>query len=555
MQKFQDVATIIGPPGLIPIVGANVDVYVTGTSTHATLYNSNSTNSPTGNPLTTDASGLYSFYAQDGRYDRRISGNGIQSTLYTDLMLGDGVTNVTDAPGVDPTGNTDSTTGIQSIINAAVAANAACVVFPPGTYKTTGLSITNYAGQNLAIIGYGARILLGANQVGFAISGSQNIQIRGFSFYSALASGASQSGISCTLSSRIRIVDNDFRLLTYGVNFVSSTLGLAISTSIPLGMSLISRNTINACATGILLAGSSNVTAAEYVSASGNMIDACTARGILVQAGNARVSDNTVVGNIIGIEIDGSQYANADHGAVIGNTINHSSSCGLYVHDTSAQYSYLITGNNIWATIYTNLGVGNYAHPFGVVLKNCASINFTNNIVARNVVNLGIDVLTSSFIANNNFLTDSANTIFNIYEITALTVANGNKMAPNTFNGTLVASANNNDYEQTYNIGVAGSPAFQNTWANFGSGFTTAAYRKDAAGFVHLSGVVSGGTMNLAIFTLPVNFRPLTNDFTQVTVCNNLIGRVLVSHTGDVIPAVGNNTWFSIDGISFKAEA
>lgn len=480
--------------------------------------------------------------------------SGIGSVIRTLQAKGRDVVYVTDKTGVDPTGAIDSTTGIQNALNDAIAANASCVVFPPGIYKTTGLSITNYAGQNLSLQGFGANILVGSNQVGLAISGSQNIQINGFSFYSAAQSGASQAGISCTLSARIRILDNDFRVLTYGVNFISSALGIATSAAIQIP-SLISRNIFKACAVGIALGGSGSSTAAEYVGVSGNIVNDCTVQGILVQAGNVRVSDNTATGNMIGIEIDGSQYPNADHGAVIGNTINHSSSCGLYVHDTSAQYSYLITGNNIWATIYSNFGAGNYAHPFGAILKNCASINFTNNIMARNTVNLGIDVLTSSFVANNNFLTDSTLTIFNIYEITALTVANGNKMAPNTFSGTLVAGANNNDYEQVYTIGGTGAPAFQNSWANLGAGFDSAAYSKDAGGIVHLYGVVAGGSgLNTAIFTLPATFRPATKKI-WAGLSNNLLGAIQIDTAGVVQASVGTTTWQTLSNVSFKAEA
>jgi hypothetical protein len=89
MEKFQDVATIIGPPGLIPVVGVQVTIFNNGTSTNAAIYSSNSTSSAMGNPITTDASGLYSFYAADGHYDRQVSGAGIQTTLQTDILLQD----------------------------------------------------------------------------------------------------------------------------------------------------------------------------------------------------------------------------------------------------------------------------------------------------------------------------------------------------------------------------------------------------------------------------------------------------------------------------------
>lgn len=474
------------------------------------------------------------------------------------LTYAEGDANITDLSnriGIAGNGvgiNAGNYSSIQAALDAAVALNVCRVVIPYGNYSET-LSISGYVGQNLAIVGEGARILVAPNSIGLTISSCENVSVSGISFYGAAASGASQAGINVTLSSRVRIMDNDFRLLTYGINWVSSALGIVTAGVVQIP-SLVSRNIFKACAVGVILGGSGSSTAAEYVCVSGNIINDCTVQGILCQAGNGRITDNTLTGNIIGIEVDGSTYPNADHGAVIGNTLNHNSKCGLYVHDTSADYSYLITANNIWANIYGNFGAGSYAHPFGVILKNCANVNFTNNIVARNTVNLGIDVLTTSFIANNTFISDSTLTIFNIYEISTITVANGNKMAPNTFQGALVAAANNNDYEQTYVIGTTGAPAFENSAANFGSGFSTAAYQKDAAGIVHLRGVIVVA-LNVTAFTLPAGFRPATK-ITQSIISNNLVGRTEISSAGAVnIPVGAPATWASIDGISFKAEA
>lgn len=89
MQQYQDVVAIIGPPGLMPIVGANVTVWNYGTSTNATIYNTNSTNNAVSNPLTTDSSGRYNFYAANGHYSLQVSGISIQTTVLTDILLND----------------------------------------------------------------------------------------------------------------------------------------------------------------------------------------------------------------------------------------------------------------------------------------------------------------------------------------------------------------------------------------------------------------------------------------------------------------------------------
>jgi hypothetical protein len=49
---------------------------------------------------------------------------------------------------------------------------------------------------------------------------------------------------------------------------------------------------------------------------------------------------------------------------------------------------------------------------------------------------------------------------------------------------------------------------FQNSYANVGAPFANAGYAKDAHGFIHLRGVVAGGTPGAVIFTLPAGYRP-----------------------------------------------
>jgi hypothetical protein len=49
---------------------------------------------------------------------------------------------------------------------------------------------------------------------------------------------------------------------------------------------------------------------------------------------------------------------------------------------------------------------------------------------------------------------------------------------------------------------------FTNSWQDVGGGYGSVAYLQDLSGFIHLRGVVTGGTLNTTIFTLPVGFRP-----------------------------------------------
>jgi hypothetical protein len=107
---------------------------------------------------------------------------------------------------------------------------------------------------------------------------------------------------------------------------------------------------------------------------------------------------------------------------------------------------------------------------------------------------------------------------------------------------------------KTFTIGRPGAPAFTNSWTNFDTANnTSAAYYKDAEGFVRFSGLISSGVVGSAAFTLPPGFRP-SKRVILGTISNSAIGRVTVESNGQVIPASpSNNTWVSLDGLFFRA--
>lgn len=109
--------------------------------------------------------------------------------------------------------------------------------------------------------------------------------------------------------------------------------------------------------------------------------------------------------------------------------------------------------------------------------------------------------------------------------------------------------------EEAWNeVGSTGEPAFQNGWVNYDSTHNSAAFWKDSNGVVHLKGLVKSGTISttLPIFTLPAGYRPAKKEII-VTISNGALGRVNVESDGDVVPETGNNAWFSLDGVSFRA--
>lgn len=97
--------------------------------------------------------------------------------------------------------------------------------------------------------------------------------------------------------------------------------------------------------------------------------------------------------------------------------------------------------------------------------------------------------------------------------------------------------------------------SFLNSWVNYGGSYEDAGYYRDSFDIVYLRGVVKDGTVGAAgvIFTLPVGYRPENNRiFSNYT--NSGVGHVEVESDGDVIAKAGGNTWFSLDGVSFRVE-
>ena len=106
------------------------------------------------------------------------------------------------------------------------------------------------------------------------------------------------------------------------------------------------------------------------------------------------------------------------------------------------------------------------------------------------------------------------------------------------------------------------TPALQSGWAPYGNGYNPPAYFKDSMGIVHLRGMVTNGTLQSAIFTLPVGYRPANRELLLVgcfmpnpATRDSGFGRVDVASDGQVIAWEGRKEWLSLDGITFRAEA
>lgn len=87
MQKRQE--AVANPSTGKPISGATVTVTQLSGGAAATIYTGNGTGLISGNTVTTDSNGRYSYYAADGRYSESISGTGLTTTIVTDILLED----------------------------------------------------------------------------------------------------------------------------------------------------------------------------------------------------------------------------------------------------------------------------------------------------------------------------------------------------------------------------------------------------------------------------------------------------------------------------------
>lgn len=96
------------------------------------------------------------------------------------------------------------------------------------------------------------------------------------------------------------------------------------------------------------------------------------------------------------------------------------------------------------------------------------------------------------------------------------------------------------------------APTLLNGVTNYGGSYETAGYYKDALGFIHLKGMLTGSANGRHLFTLPSGYRPSSEKvFTNYS--NNSEGnaRIQVYPDGKVTAVLSGN-WVWLDGIKFN---
>jgi hypothetical protein len=105
---------------------------------------------------------------------------------------------------------------------------------------------------------------------------------------------------------------------------------------------------------------------------------------------------------------------------------------------------------------------------------------------------------------------------------------------------------------------VAAVTPLLNSWVTRTSAYKveTVRYMKDSHGFVHVDGMVTGGTDGTAVFQLPEFYRPDSDQELAATIGpdgSNAFGSVEVLSTGFVIVKAGGGSWCSLSGLSFAS--
>lgn len=100
------------------------------------------------------------------------------------------------------------------------------------------------------------------------------------------------------------------------------------------------------------------------------------------------------------------------------------------------------------------------------------------------------------------------------------------------------------------------TPTLINGWSNLANGYKGACYYKDKIGIVHLSGVITSGTVSTGtvVFTLPEGYRPsATLIFFQSS--NGAMKRIDLKNDGTLTLGEDFNLgYLALDGISFRSE-
>lgn len=90
---------------------------------------------------------------------------------------------------------------------------------------------------------------------------------------------------------------------------------------------------------------------------------------------------------------------------------------------------------------------------------------------------------------------------------------------------------------------------WQYSWADYGGGYVLPHYRKDASGFIHLSGLANGAAAtNDVMTTLPLGYRPAAQVLTTGLSGTGAMARIDIDASGTIRST--SRSWLSLDSIA-----
>ena len=288
-------------------------------------------------------------------------------------------------------GDANDTTAINNATNALPASNGV-LYLPKGTYKITSqINVVNKS--YLSIISDNAVIKITHNGFGLNLDNCPNSHSVGKLRITTATTGLADTYAFLLLNCpgsyfKDLFIDGDFRT---GIYLATN------SGNIPTTITASIKN----CRDGIVITG-------EYYEIANCQITGCNI-GLYNKGGNNGIIGGHYNNNNIAIFVVGDQGVNADHGRIIGCTINHNNLCGIWLKNLYLSQS--ITGNQIWANrggAGLSLATSVTARPYnyGLYMEGCTAVNVVGNQFMANQANLGYDGLCNSIISGNSFYGD-----------------------------------------------------------------------------------------------------------------------------------------------------
>lgn len=91
-------------------------------------------------------------------------------------------------------------------------------------------------------------------------------------------------------------------------------------------------------------------------------------------------------------------------------------------------------------------------------------------------------------------------------------------------------------------------------WVNLApANYGTPAWAERPDGLIQLRGMFTGGAIGSSFFTLPEGCRPKSH-IIRTAITNQTAGRLDIRSSGGVVPLIGSNSWFSINGSIYAPE-